>query len=83
MKTFGVKGSALPIVAVNGGPGLSHAYMMQNDLWERRVPRRSRFSYPLTTPWVPHSFAEAGIWFFSFRERVGFNTAASTLLRNK
>jgi proline iminopeptidase len=34
-ETFGVKGTALPIIAVNGGPGLSHAYMMQNDLWER------------------------------------------------
>jgi proline iminopeptidase len=34
-ETFGVKGSALPIIAINGGPGLSHAYMMQNDLWER------------------------------------------------
>jgi proline iminopeptidase len=32
---FGVKGTALPIIAVNGGPGLSHAYMMQNDLWQR------------------------------------------------
>jgi|ERR1044071_187332 proline iminopeptidase len=34
-ETFGVKGTALPIIAINGGPGLSHAYMMQNDLWER------------------------------------------------
>jgi proline iminopeptidase len=33
-ETFGVKGTALPIIAVNGGPGLSHAYMMQNDLWQ-------------------------------------------------
>jgi proline iminopeptidase len=34
-ETFGVKGTALPIIAINGGPGLSHAYMMQNDLWAR------------------------------------------------
>lgn len=34
-ETFGVKGAALPVIAVNGGPGLSHAYMMVNDLWER------------------------------------------------
>lgn len=34
-ETFGAKGTALPIIAVNGGPGLSHAYMIQNDLWER------------------------------------------------
>jgi proline iminopeptidase len=34
-ETFGTVGTALPIIAVNGGPGLSHAYMMQNDLWQR------------------------------------------------
>jgi proline iminopeptidase len=34
-EAFGAKGTALPIIAVNGGPGLSHAYMMQNDLWTR------------------------------------------------
>ena len=34
-ETFGTQGSALPVIAVNGGPGLSHVYMMQNDLWER------------------------------------------------
>jgi proline iminopeptidase len=34
-ETFGAKGTALPIIAINGGPGLSHAYMMQNDLWAR------------------------------------------------
>jgi proline iminopeptidase len=34
-ETFGTKGAALPIIAINGGPGLSHAYMMQNDLWQR------------------------------------------------
>lgn len=28
-------GTSLPVIAVNGGPGLSHAYMMQNDLWAR------------------------------------------------
>jgi len=34
-ETYGTQGTALPVIAVNGGPGLSHAYMMQNDLWER------------------------------------------------
>lgn len=34
-ETFGVSGAALPVIAVNGGPGLSHAYMMMNDLWEQ------------------------------------------------
>jgi proline iminopeptidase len=34
-ETFGVRGDTLPVIAVNGGPGLSHAYMMMNDLWEQ------------------------------------------------
>ncbi|MGC2298290.1 MAG: alpha/beta fold hydrolase, partial [Acidobacteriaceae bacterium] len=34
-ETFGVRGTALPLIAVHGGPGLSHAYMMMNDLWEQ------------------------------------------------
>lgn len=34
-ETFGVRGSALPLIAVNGGPGLSHRYMMMNDLWQQ------------------------------------------------
>jgi proline iminopeptidase len=33
--TYGVRGTALPIIAVNGGPGLSHVYMVQNDIWQR------------------------------------------------
>src|SRR5581483_1598338 len=39
-ETLGTQGSALPIIAINGGPGLSHAYMMQNDLWERIAKNR-------------------------------------------
>ena len=34
-QTLGSRGTALPIIAVNGGPGLTHAYMVQNDLWDR------------------------------------------------
>ena len=34
-ETFGTKSSSLPLIAINGGPGLSHAYIMQNDVWER------------------------------------------------
>jgi proline iminopeptidase len=34
-ETLGSRGTALPIIAVNGGPGLTHAYMVQNDLWDR------------------------------------------------
>jgi proline iminopeptidase len=38
--TFGSRSSALPVIAVNGGPGLSHAYMVQNDLWQRVAQHR-------------------------------------------
>jgi proline iminopeptidase len=34
-ETFGVRGTALPIIAVSDGPGFSHAYMMMNDLWQQ------------------------------------------------
>lgn len=34
-ETFGTRADALPVIAVNGGPGLSHAYMMMNDLWQQ------------------------------------------------
>jgi proline iminopeptidase len=34
-ETFGAAGSSIAVIALNGGPGLSHAYMMQNDLWQR------------------------------------------------
>jgi proline iminopeptidase len=39
-ETLGAEGKALPIVAINGGPGLTHAYMVQNDLWERIARNR-------------------------------------------
>jgi proline iminopeptidase len=39
-ETFGAIGAEIPIIAVNGGPGLSHAYMMQNDLWQRVAAHR-------------------------------------------
>ncbi len=39
-ETFGTAGAEIPIIAVNGGPGLSHAYMMQNDLWQRVAAHR-------------------------------------------
>ena len=40
-ETFGSPTSAaLPILAVNGGPGLSHIYMLQNDMWQRIAAHR-------------------------------------------
>jgi proline iminopeptidase len=35
--TYGKPSTATPIIAVNGGPGLSHVYMIQNDVWTRRI----------------------------------------------
>jgi proline iminopeptidase len=35
-ETFGTPAAGtLPVIAVNGGPGLSHAYMMMNDMWQK------------------------------------------------
>src|SRR4029077_7692940 len=34
------KDTAIPVIAINGGPGLSHAYMVQNDVWERIARNR-------------------------------------------
>ncbi len=39
-ETLGQPGTTLPIIAINGGPGLTHAYMVQNDLWERIARNR-------------------------------------------
>jgi proline iminopeptidase len=37
---FGKPNAALPVIAVNGGPGLSHAYMLMNDLWPQIAQQR-------------------------------------------
>ena len=34
-ETLGKLTTSLPVIAINGGPGLTHAYMVQNDVWER------------------------------------------------
>ncbi len=39
-EVLGTLGAEIPLIAVNGGPGLSHAYMMQNDLWQRVAAHR-------------------------------------------
>lgn len=39
-ETLGTPGKTLPIIAINGGPGLTHAYMVQNDLWDRIAKNR-------------------------------------------
>lgn len=39
-ETLGTRSQSLPIIAINGGPGLTHAYMVQNDIWERIARKR-------------------------------------------
>lgn len=36
-EVYGAAGGATPVIAVNGGPGLSHKYMLQNDVWTRQI----------------------------------------------
>jgi proline iminopeptidase len=37
---YGQPSAATPVIVVNGGPGLSHIYMMQNDVWPRLAKTR-------------------------------------------
>jgi proline iminopeptidase len=39
-ETFGRPGAALPVIVVNGGPGLTHAYLLMNDLWPKMAAER-------------------------------------------
>ena len=39
-ETFGAAGHGMPVIAVNGGPGLSHAYMLVNDMWLKVAKHR-------------------------------------------
>jgi proline iminopeptidase len=34
-ESYGAPSSATPVLIANGGPGLSHIYMIQNDVWTR------------------------------------------------
>jgi len=34
-ESYGQPGAAIPVIVANGGPGLSHVYMIQNDAWTR------------------------------------------------
>jgi proline iminopeptidase len=34
-ESYGAPGPATPVIVANGGPGLSHIYMLQNDVWTR------------------------------------------------
>jgi proline iminopeptidase len=60
---YGAPHPTTPIFAVNGGPGLSHLYMVQNDLWLRVAQHRQVIFYdqrgtgasPLTNPSAPQT----------------------------
>ncbi|HLI75565.1 MAG TPA: alpha/beta hydrolase [Acidobacteriaceae bacterium] len=62
--TYGAPSSATPVIAVNGGPGLSHVYMIQNNVWTVRIPahrqvimydQRGTGASPLTNPAAPQT----------------------------
>ena len=62
--TYGAPNSkTTPIFAVNGGPGLSHIYMVQNDLWQQVSQHRQVIFYdqrgtgasPLLNPAAPQT----------------------------
>ena len=42
---YGKPTGQIPIMAINGGPGLSHKYMIQNDVWPRLAERRQVVFY--------------------------------------
>jgi len=44
-EVYGQPTAELPVIAVNGGPGLSHKYMIQNDVWQRLAERRQIVFY--------------------------------------
>ena len=44
-ETFGASSSATPIIVANGGPGLSHVYMLQNNTWPRIAHSRQVIFY--------------------------------------
>jgi proline iminopeptidase len=44
-ETFGASGTVTPVIVTNGGPGLSHVYMLQNDTWPRIAKQRQVIFY--------------------------------------
>ncbi len=42
---YGAPSPATTVIAVNGGPGLSHIYMLQNDVWQRLARNRQVVFY--------------------------------------
>lgn len=44
-ETYGAPSNATPVIVANGGPGLSHIYMLQNDVWTRLSHNRQIVFY--------------------------------------
>jgi proline iminopeptidase len=44
-ETYGVAGKTMPVIVANGGPGLSHVYMVQNDVWTRRLAQNRQIVF--------------------------------------
>jgi proline iminopeptidase len=44
-ETYGVPNVTTPVIVANGGPGLSHIYMLQNDVWTRLAHNRQIVFY--------------------------------------
>jgi len=44
-ESYGAAGNATPVIVANGGPGLSHIYMLQNDVWTRLARNRQIVFY--------------------------------------
>ena len=44
-ETYGAPSTAMPVIVANGGPGLSHIYMLQNDVWTRLSHNRQIVFY--------------------------------------
>jgi proline iminopeptidase len=44
-EVFGDNRTALPLLVVNGGPGLSHAYLMPAGIWQQFARKRRVFFY--------------------------------------
>lgn len=44
-ESFGARSSALPLLVVNGGPGLSHAYLLPTPVWQQLARKRQVIFY--------------------------------------
>ena len=44
-ESFGASSRALPLLVVNGGPGLSHAYLLPTDVWKQLAQKRRVIFY--------------------------------------